>query len=71
MKIKWRTRRIDYSGAVEGGREEFETYNRSREPYKCDVCKRAWQFTEGYYSWEYLPDFPKIGCTVNTCKRCR
>ena len=42
------------------------------EPYICPSCNRIWQHAGATNDYmEYIVDFPKRGCSKNTCKRCR
>lgn len=41
------------------------------EPYVCKMCNRAWQHSGATIMYmEYLDNFPKLGCSLKTCKRC-
>lgn len=45
-------------------------YYKKEEPFICKKCSRVWQFTENNIYVDYIPTFPKYGCTQKTCRQC-
>ena len=49
-------------------------------PLLCEDCGKSWTLlrqnvyvsgkTKNYLVWEYLYDFPKIGCDLKVCPKC-
>ena len=39
-------------------------------PYVCPICGEVWQPKDGNKGKDRLRDFPRIGCSSNTCPGC-
>ena len=66
------TDKINYDDGSTRRNHNSKKYYKKEEPFLCKECNRVWQPLRDYNKKaDYLIEFPKLGCTIRVCYKCK